>query len=86
MGIKLNVLLIKMYKVLTLIQFAYMTRTPLRVREGFLDCLINNIQNIHLKENLELKLMAIAIKAFGSNPNKRIILCNKAIDKLIRFH
>ena len=61
-------------------QFAYMTRSPLRVGEKFLDKLCENIEESDIDdEKIENRLMALAIKAFGSNPISRCKLCNNAL-------
>ena len=64
-------------------QFAYMTRSPFRVREGFLDKLIQNIREMDLNhEELEKRFIALAIRAFGSEPGFRRELCSKALEAL----
>jgi len=74
-----------MHKELLLVklQFMYMTRSPLRVKEVFLDRLCQNIKDIHLRnEELENAFLAIAIMAFGAKRMQRIEFCNKALDAL----
>ena len=69
--------------VLVRFQFMYMTRSPLRVREGFLDRLIQNIRDMQLEnEELERTFLAFAIKARGSAPEWRRELCGRALDAL----
>ena len=69
--------------VLVRFQFMYMTRSPLRVREGFLDRLIQNIRDMQLEnEELETTFLALAIKARGSDPEWRRELCGRALDAL----
>jgi len=64
-------------------QFMYMTRSPLRVGEKFLDKLVQNIQDINLEhKELENSFLAVAIKAFGSKPDHRRELCSRAPDAL----
>lgn len=64
-------------------QFMYMTRSPLRVREAFLNRLTENIKDMKLQnEELETTFLALAIKAFGSKPEWRRELCERALDAL----
>jgi len=68
--------------ILVWVQFAYMTRKPLRVREGFLQALCRNIEALQLPERWELELMALAIAARGRAPGIRQELCGRALDAL----
>lgn len=70
---------------LVVFQFGYMTRSPLRVREGFLDRLIENIRNMALKQEDQTELMACAIAAFGRGPDVRLELRNRACGMIRRW-
>ena len=68
--------------VLCELQFGYMTQSPLRVREGFMDKLYENIKALKLPEFAEDELLALGIEARSSKPEQRCILCNRALDIL----
>jgi hypothetical protein len=62
------------------VQFMYMSRPNLKVKEHFLDALIQNIKDLKLSDDLENSLLALAIKAFGSKLRERELLCDRALD------
>lgn len=69
------------------VQFYYLSRPHCRVRKGFLHKLVQNIQYLHLPEEEENLLIAIAIKAFAAKKrtsmlNLRQELCYEAVDIL----
>ena len=69
-------------KELVVLQFMYMTRPHLKVGERFLDALCTNIKKLSLSEELEISMLALAIKAFGAKLTQRQELCGRALDAL----
>lgn len=68
--------------VIVKLQIVYLARPRLRVKEGFMDKLYENIEKLHLGRKLEEALLAVVIKARGSPPAKREELCGRALDAL----
>ena len=68
------------------VQFMYMARPNLHVKERFFDALVKNIRDLKLSENLEVEFLALAIKAFGSKLEGRQELCSRALDILERIY
>ena len=67
---------------IVMIQFQYLTRKPLRVREGFFDKMYDNIRRCGFDQKSEDELIAMAIAAAGSRGNyqARIDICFRATD------
>lgn len=64
------------------LQFLYMCRPNLHVKERFFEALAENIKNLKLSDKLEIEFLALAVKAFGAKLKERQDLCLLALDAL----
>ena len=67
---------------IVLVQFVYMTRKNLKIKEHFFDRLYENIRQCGFDTETENELLAMAVLAAGSKRNyiKRLNTCFKAMD------